>query len=131
VGLVVIAAGATIEVVANRQLEVFRKAGHPSGSTLMTGLWAWSRHPNYFGNTTVYVGAFLVAVSDPELWWTAIAPLVILYTLRWGILGTGVHGMDKFMLEKRAGNQVYLDYVRRTSAFVPRPPRRVEQRTGR
>jgi steroid 5-alpha reductase family enzyme len=121
-GLAVIAVGGTCEVVANRQLEVFRKAGHPSGSTLMTGLWGWSRHPNYFGNTTVYLGAFVVAMSDPDLWWTVVSPLVILYTLRWGILGTGVHGMDKFMLEKRAGNQAYLDYVRHTPAFVPRPP---------
>jgi steroid 5-alpha reductase family enzyme len=121
-GLSVIAIGGTCEVVANRQLEVFRKAGHPSGSTLMRGLWSWSRHPNYFGNTTVYVGAFLVAMSDPDLWWTAVAPLVILYTLRWGTFGTGVLGMDKVMLEKRAGNQVYLDYVARTSTFVPLPP---------
>jgi steroid 5-alpha reductase family enzyme len=121
-GLAVIALGGTIEVVANRQLELFRKAGHPSGSTLMTGLWGWSRHPNYFGNTTVYVGAFLVALSDRALWWTAVSPIIILITLRWGFLGTGVHGMDKFMLEKRAGNPVYLDYVQRTPAFVPRPP---------
>jgi steroid 5-alpha reductase family enzyme len=128
VGLAVIAIGGACEVVANRQLEVFRKAGHPSGSTLMTGLWGWSQHPNYFGNTTVYVGAFLVAMSDTDLWWTAVAPLVILYTLRWGIFGTGIRGMDKAMLEKRAGNEVYLDYVRRTPVFVPRPPARAKSR---
>lgn len=122
IGLVIVAAGGTIEVVANRQLEVFKRTAR-SGSTLMTGLWAWSRHPNYFGNVCVYAGAALVAVSDPGLWWTFVSPVVILITLRWGFLGTGVHGTDKLMLAKRAGDPVYLDYVARTPAFFPRPPR--------
>lgn len=126
IGLVILAAGATIEVTANRQLELFKRSDRPPGSTLMTGLWAWSRHPNYFGNVCVYTGAALVAVSDPDLWWTFISPLVILITLRWGFLGTGVSGTDKLMLAKRANDPTYLDYVRRTPAFFPRPPRRRE-----
>jgi steroid 5-alpha reductase family enzyme len=122
-GLAVMAAGGTIEVVANRQLELFKRSDREPGSTLMTGLWAWSRHPNYFGNFTVYLGATIVAVSDPDLWWTAVAPLTILITLRWGFLGTGVSGTDKLMLQKRAGDPAYLDYVRRTPAFFPRTRR--------
>jgi steroid 5-alpha reductase family enzyme len=122
VGLAIVAAGGTIEVVANRQLELFKRSDRQPGSTLMTGLWAWSRHPNYFGNFTVYLGATVVALSDPALWWTVVSPVVILITLRCGFLGTGVSGTDKLMLEKRAGDPVYLDYVRRTPAFFPRPP---------
>ena len=127
-GFAVLAAGGTIEVTANRQLELFKRSDRTPGSTLMTGLWAWSRHPNYFGNVCVYTGAAIVAVSDPGLWWTFVSPVVILVTLRWGFLGTGVHGTDKLMLQKRAGDPAYLDYVARTSAFVPRPPRRRAER---
>ena len=122
VGFVVVAAGGTIEVAANRQLEVFKRTARP-GSTLMTGLWAWSRHPNYFGNLCVYAGAAIVAVSDPGLWWTFVSPVIILVTLRWGFIGTGVSGTDKLMLQKRAGDPVYLDYLARTPAFFPRRPR--------
>jgi steroid 5-alpha reductase family enzyme len=121
-GFAVLALGGTVEVVANRQLEMFKRSGRPAGSTLMTGLWAWSRHPNYFGNVCVYLGAAIVAVSNPDLWWTFVSPLVILITLRWGFLGTGVSGTDKLMLAKRADDPVYLDYVARTPAFFPRPP---------
>ena len=122
VGLFVVAGGAAIEVTANRQLELFKRCDQPSGATLMTGLWAWSRHPNYFGNFTVYLGSVIVAISDPSLWWTSVSPLTILIVLRWGFLGTGVSGTDKLMLAKRAGDPVYLDYLRRTPAFFPRPP---------
>jgi steroid 5-alpha reductase family enzyme len=121
VGLALVAVGATIEITANRQLELFKRSARP-GSTLMTGLWAWSRHPNYFGNFTVYLGSVIVAISDPSLWWTAISPVTILIVLRWGFLGTGVSGTDKLMLQKRAKDSAYLDYVRRTPAFFPRPP---------
>lgn len=124
-GFAVLATGGTIEVVANRQLELFKRANHQPGRTLMTGLWAWSRHPNYFGNVCVYTGAAIVAAaSDATLWWVFASPVVILITLRWGFLGTGVHGTDKLMLAKRAGDPVYLNYVASTPAFVPRRSRR-------
>ena len=119
-GLTVVAAAGTIEVVSNRQLEVFKRNRQP-GSTLMTGLWAWSRHPNYFGNTMVYVGFWLMAMRDTSLWWTVVSPLTALFVLRFVL---GVRMTDELMLKKRAGDPEYLDYVRRTSSFVLRPPRR-------
>jgi steroid 5-alpha reductase family enzyme len=123
-GFAVLAAGGTIEVVSNRQLELFKRSNRQPGSTLMTGLWGWSRHPNYFGNACVYTGAAVVAMaSDGALWWVLVSPVVILVTLRWGFLGTGVHGTDKLMLAKRYGDPVYLDYVAHTPTFFPRPPR--------
>jgi steroid 5-alpha reductase family enzyme len=128
-GFAVIAAGAIIEVTANRQLELYKRSARPGG-TLMTGLWAWFRHPNYFGNFTVYLGSVIAASSEPHLWWTVVSPLTILVVLRWGFLGTGVSGTDRLMLAKRADDPVYLDYVRRTPAFVPRPPRRAERSPG-
>jgi steroid 5-alpha reductase family enzyme len=122
VGFAVIAVGACTEVGSNLQLERYKKSGPAPGSTLTRGFFAWSRHPNYFGHFSVFLGAYIVAWSDPSLWWTIVSPLAIFVVLRWGILGTGVHGIDKLMLEKRSGNQEYLSYVRRTPAFFPLPP---------
>lgn len=127
VGLLVVAGAGTIEVVSNRQLELFKRGPRAPGSTLMTGLWAWSRHPNYFGNTMVYVGFWLVALRDSSLWWTVVSPLTALFVLRFVL---GVRMTDELMLKKRAGNQEYLDYVARTPSFVMRPPRRARATTS-
>jgi steroid 5-alpha reductase family enzyme len=115
-----IAAGGAIEVIGNRQLEIFKRRRRP-GQTLMTGVWAWSRHPNYFGNTLVYVGMFVAAMRDPSRWWTVVSPITILLVLRFVL---GVRMTDQLMLEKRAGDPAYLDYVARTPAFVMKPPAR-------
>jgi steroid 5-alpha reductase family enzyme len=126
-GLATVVAAGSIEVVSNRQLELFKRGPRRPGATLMTGLWAWSRHPNYFGNTMVYVGCWLVAMRDASLWWTVVSPLTALFVLRFIL---GVRMTDELMLKKRAGDPEYLDYVRRTPAFVMKPPRWVEQRAG-
>jgi steroid 5-alpha reductase family enzyme len=122
-GFVVVAAGAAIEILANHQLEVFRNdpANKSKGKTLNTGLWGWSRHPNYFGNVLCYWGFFLVAVHEPHLWYTAAGPLAIYGLLRFG---SGVRLTEWMMLQKRQGDSVYLDYLARTSPFLLRPPRR-------
>lgn len=127
VGLVVAAVGAVVEVVANRQLEVFRAARSDRPRTLSSGLWGWSRHPNYFGHFLVFLGCFLVAVGDPGLWWTGASPLVIGIVLRFG---SGVRMTDNLMLRKRSDDPVYLDYVRRTSPFMLRPPRKLSVAAG-
>lgn len=129
VGLAFVALGASVEVVANRQLEIFRLADRTVPATLRSGLWAWSRHPNYFGNTVVYVGFYIVALTDRSLWWTIVSPLAIIGILRWGFLGMGTRGTDKLMLEKRAGDPEYLHYVATTSSFVPFPPSRTRRVT--
>jgi steroid 5-alpha reductase family enzyme len=84
----------------------------------MSGIWSWSRHPNYFGNAAVYWGCFLVALNNPRITWTIVSPLVITAVLRFG---SGVRMTDKLMIEKRRDDRDYLDYVTRTPAFVPRP----------
>jgi steroid 5-alpha reductase family enzyme len=86
----------------------------------MTGLFAWSRHPNYFGNVLVYLGCFVVAVSDPALWWTVVSPIAILIVLRFVL---GVRMTDELMLAKRSDDDAYLRYVATTPSFVPVPPR--------
>jgi steroid 5-alpha reductase family enzyme len=123
VGLAAVVTGALFEVVGNRQLELYKLGKGPSAGTpvLDSGLWRWSRHPNFFGHFLVFVGFLLVAVRDPSLWWTALSPATIGIILRFG---SGVRMTDKAMLARRSGVPEYHDYVRRTSPFLPHPPRR-------
>lgn len=123
IGLAVVAVGATFEILGNHQLERFRNdpAHKGNGHTLNTGLWKYSRHPNYFGETLCFWGFFIIAMRDPELWYTAAGPLVIYGLLRFG---SGVRLTEFMMLQKRQNDPVYLDYLARTSPFTPRPPKR-------
>ena len=120
-GYALIAAGGYIEVASNHHLERFKRDAANKGKTLMTGLWSWSRHPNYFGNVMVFVGCFVVALRSPELWWTVISPLAIFGLLRYG---SGVRLTEWLMLQKRKDDPVYLEYLRCTSPFLLRPPKR-------
>lgn len=125
--LLCVTIGGAIEVSANRQLEAFKRRSTSRQSTLMTGLWRWSRHPNYFGNVLVYFGFFLAAIREADHWWTAAAPCLMYGLLRFG---TGVRLTDWMMLKKRSDDPVYLDYVARTSPFMLRPPRRRPKLAG-
>jgi steroid 5-alpha reductase family enzyme len=121
-GFVVLAAGGLVEVVSNRQLELFGRRDPATRSrTLTNGLWAWSRHPNYFGNVIVYLGSVIVAVgAETNLWWTIISPLSIAGLF----LIVSIPMIDKMMEEKRANDPDYLLYVELTPAFFLRPPKR-------
>lgn len=121
VGMVVWAVGFAIEVVADRQKRAFRRA--KPGRFIDTGLWAWSRHPNYFGEIVLWVGIALVAASTLSGWaWvTMISPLFVTFLL------TRVSGVP--MLEKAAdarwgGQPEYEAYKARTPVLVPWPPKR-------
>jgi steroid 5-alpha reductase family enzyme len=81
------------------------------------GLWRYTRHPNYFGDFTVWWGIYLIALSTGGAWWTIIGPLVM-STLLIRVSGKG-HLEERMM--DRPG---YAEYVERTSGFVPLPPRR-------
>jgi steroid 5-alpha reductase family enzyme len=110
-----------LEVTADLQLDAF-KANHANeGRVLNTGVWAWSRHPNYFANFCCFWAIFGISMQVPGLWWTIISPLF----MSWLLIGfTGKKWMDDHMKRRRPG---YLEYISSTSGFVPLPPRR---RTG-
>lgn len=77
---------------------------------MQSGLWAYSRHPNYFGEVTMWWGIWLLNLSN--VWWTIIGPLTITYLI------TKVSGIP--LLEKRyVNNPEYQDYKKRVSAFIP------------
>lgn len=94
-GMAVFAVGYYFETVADGQLQAFKADANNKGRYLRTGVWTYSRHPNYFGNTTVWWGIWLVAVSgNPEISWTVAGPLLNTIMLT-GVLGSAFQ--DKYM----------------------------------
>jgi steroid 5-alpha reductase family enzyme len=84
---------------------------------LDTGLWRYTRHPNYFGDATAWWGIFLVAADGGAGWFTILSPVVMTWLLA---KGTGKPLLEKDMAQRRPE---YADYVRRTSGFVPWRPK--------
>lgn len=121
-GLAFGAAGLTVEATADWQMSRFRSSRAQPGTVMDRGLWRYSRHPNYFGEMVVQWGLFLMA-CDAGLagYLTIVAPLLLSYSII-GPLGAN-------LLERRLGkkNPGYEDYIRRTSAFVPWPPKKARQ----
>jgi steroid 5-alpha reductase family enzyme len=122
VGIVVWVAGFAIEVTADRQKSAFKKDPANRGRFITTGLWAWSRHPNYFGEIVLWTGIAIMAlpVLSGWRWVTLISPVFVTLLL------TRVSGIP--MLEARAkkrwgDEEEFQAYTRNTSVLVPRPPR--------
>lgn len=108
------------ESLADDQMRRFKaRANH--GPINDTGLWGWSRHPNYFFEWLGWL-AYPTIAFDPEngaSWATWIAPALMYLILRYG---TGVPALERNMLKSRGA--AFADYQARVSAFVPLPPRR-------
>ena len=113
-------AAVTLELVADVQLHRFIRDRRP-GEVLDSGLWSWSRHPNYFGEFGFWVALALfgIAVSPADAWWPCLGALAMLGMF----LGGSIPMMETRSLERRPG---YQDVIDRVSRFVPRPPRRAE-----
>jgi steroid 5-alpha reductase family enzyme len=118
VGIAVCAIGIAIETIADRQLAAFRRNPANKQQTLNTGLWAWSRHPNYFGDALTWWGIWLISCAHPWGPATIVGPIVMTFLLR---RVSGVPMLEHSMAKRRPG---YAEYVARTPVFVPRPPRR-------
>ena len=122
-GLLVWILGFSIEVIADRQKSAFRSDPANRGRFITTGLWAWSRHPNYFGEIVLWTGIALMATPTFEAWqWLGwLSPLFVIWLLM------KVSGVP--LLEQRAdatwgGQADYEAYKVRTPVLLPRPPRR-------
>jgi steroid 5-alpha reductase family enzyme len=115
-GSLIFALGLFFETVGDYQLAQFLKNRQDKEAVLDTGLWRYSRHPNYFGDIMVWWGLFLIILPMPLGWLAVIGPLTITFLL---VFVSGVP-----MLERRyIGNAAYDAYKNRTSALIPRPPR--------
>jgi steroid 5-alpha reductase family enzyme len=109
--------GIAFEGVADLQLTRFKADPANQGRVLDTGLWRYSRHPNYFGETCVWWGFWLVACEHPWGVFTVFAPAL----MTWSILGMmGKELLERRMKKKRPG---YEAYIARTSGFFPWPPK--------
>jgi steroid 5-alpha reductase family enzyme len=117
-GLLVWLVGFFFEAVGDRQLSRFRSDPQNRGRVMQAGLWRYTRHPNYFGETLIWWGLFLVTLSTPMGIWTIISPLTITFLL---LKVSGVTLLEKTIVETRPE---YRDYMERTSAFFPRPPKK-------
>jgi steroid 5-alpha reductase family enzyme len=120
VGVLVFAVGLFFEVGGDWQLGRFRSDLANRGRVLDRGLWRYTRHPNYFGDALVWWGLFLIALATPSSAWTLASPVLMTFLLM------RVSGVT--LLEKKLGERKpqYRDYMRRTSAFFPWPPKRRE-----
>jgi steroid 5-alpha reductase family enzyme len=120
IGAAVTLLGIAFEGVADLQLSRFLTAkseGRESG-VMDKGLWRYSRHPNYFGNATLWFGIWLIALETGSAWWSVIGPIVMTFFL---LRVSGVALTEKTIAKRRPG---YAEYMERTSAFVPLPPKR-------
>lgn len=120
-GMVLAAGGIVYEAVADAQLEAYKQ--DPGRPPIMSGgLWRYSRHPNYFGDTCVWWGHWVAVAATGWGAVTVIAPVLMTYFLVWA---TGARPMDRHMSDRPGWD----DYADRTSFFVPLPPKR-DGRTG-
>ena len=117
-GLVVWAAGLTFESVGDWQLARFKADPANRGKVLDRGLWAWTRHPNYFGDCCVWAGLWLLALGSPVGLFAVFSPVLMTYLL--------LNFSGKALLERRmlrSKGDAYAAYLSRTSGFFPLPPR--------
>ncbi len=117
VGVVVWLVGVAFEGVGDAQLAAFKRDPTNRGGVMDRGLWAWTRHPNYFGDAAAWWGVWLVSAEAWPGVLTVLSPVLMTYFLAFA---TGARLLESQMA-KRPG---YPEYVERTSMFIPRPPKR-------
>jgi len=115
-GVALWAVGLTFEAVGDHQLRRFKADPANKGVIMDRGLWSWTRHPNYFGDTCVWWGLWLASIAGWVSLATVASPVLMTYFL---VYATGARLAEKYMA-KRPG---FDEYRSRTSFFVPTPPR--------
>ena len=118
-GLLVFIIGFLIEVIADNQKTAFRAVPENANSFITTGLWSVSRHPNYFGEVTLWLGIAMMSLPYLEgvQYWTLISPIfsfVLIYFV------SGVRMLEARANVKWGENKEYLDYVKKTPIFFPK-----------
>jgi steroid 5-alpha reductase family enzyme len=118
IGVIVYVIGLVFETVGDAQLARFKADPSSAGKVMDKGLWRYTRHPNYFGDACVWWGLSLIAAETGGGAWGLIGAGVMTYFLR---RVSGVTLLERSLKKRREG---YLEYIERTSPFIPRPPRR-------
>jgi steroid 5-alpha reductase family enzyme len=117
IGTAVWVVGLVFEAVGDQQLARFKDDPANRGRVMDRGLWRYTRHPNYFGDFCVWWGIWIVALAAGSAWWTVVGPVAMSILL---IRVSGAALLERSLTKRREG---YADYVARTSAFFPWPPR--------
>lgn len=117
IGIGIFAVGLAFETIGDAQLSSFKKDPANDGKLMDRGLWGWTRHPNYFGDSAVWFGLFLIAVESAHGYLTALSP-VVMFIFLYFLSGKGL--LERLMAKKYPD---YDDYRRRVSGFFPWPPR--------
>jgi steroid 5-alpha reductase family enzyme len=122
-GAVLWLVGLLVEAIADAQKAAFRSKDENRGRFITSGLWRYSRHPNYFGEMLVWWGLFLYAVPflDGAAFAVVAGPVFITLLL---LFVSGIPLVERSADEKYGDDPAYRDYKRRTSILVPLPPRR-------
>jgi steroid 5-alpha reductase family enzyme len=123
IGFLIWALGFGIEVVADGQKTVFRNDPANKGKFIRSGLWAWSRHPNYFGEILLWIGVGIIALPVMRGWgWVGLVSPALVYFLITRV--SGVPLLEKRADEKWGGQPEYEEYKSRTSILLPLPPKK-------
>jgi len=123
IGALVFALGFFFETVGDRQLAVHIRDPENKGELMTGGLWSLTRHPNYFGEATMWWGIALIALSSANGWAALLSPVVITVLL---LFVSGVPLLER----KHVGRPDWEAYKRRTSMFVPWFPKRAHDRSS-
>lgn len=110
--------GFAFEAIGDAQLRRFKADPSNAGTVMDRGLWRYTRHPNYFGDAVLWWGFFVIALNSPDGWWTIVSPVLMTFVLA---KISGVPILEKHLIKTRPG---YAEYVRRTSALFPLPPKK-------
>ena len=114
VGVVVWLVGFIFESVGDYQLTQFIKNPENKGKVLQTGLWRFTRHPNYFGEVTMWWGIWIIALSAPFAWLTVLGPVTITFLI---LFVSGIPLLEN----RKKGNPEFEEYKKHTSVFFPLP----------
>jgi steroid 5-alpha reductase family enzyme len=115
-GVVAWLVGVVFEAVGDRQLRAFKADPANKGAIMDRGLWAWTRHPNYFGDAAVWWGLWMVTITGLPSLSTVLSPVAMTYFL---VYATGARLTERIMADR----QGFREYRSRASFFVPLPPR--------
>ena len=116
VGIALVVFGIAFETIGDQQLASFKADPANAGQVMDRGVWRYSRHPNYFGECCIWWGLFGMSLAT-GMWWGIVSPIVMTALL---LKVSGVALLEKDIGERRPE---YRDYIRRTNAFLPGPPR--------
>ncbi len=118
IGAAMALTGIAFETIGDAQLTAFRNTPAMKGKVLNTGLWRYTRHPNYFGDACTWWGIWLVAAETSLGLWSVVGPLLITWLL------TRLSGVPMLEYRLKKTRPGYADYIARTSGFFPFPPKK-------